>query len=63
MGTESAMSNTIIINGAIYVKEKTSEKKYISICTLCSAFDRCDEPDKDRRITCPDSTHKKHVSE
>jgi len=41
-----------IINGATYVSDKTNPEKYCSICKTCLYKEQCDEPSKERRISC-----------
>lgn len=50
------------INGATYVKPNTKKTSYASICSHCEVADICDEPYKERRISCPDETMKKWLT-
>lgn len=46
------MPKTERINGALYLAGKVNSKEFISICETCKRRESCDEPDKERRITC-----------
>jgi len=58
------MIKTEIINGATYLtKTPKSKLDFIPICENCRARDICDEPSKERRITCPDETYERMHAE
>ena len=40
------------INGALYLQKKADSKDFISICEICKGWELCNEPNKERRITC-----------
>ena len=49
---------TKVVNGATYATVNRPED-YRSICELCDGRIECDEPDKEKRITCPAETFAK----
>ena len=40
------------INGALYLQKDAKSKDFISICEICKERELCDEPNKERSITC-----------
>lgn len=48
---------TEIINRAVYVVKRSSAKDYVPICDYCKKSKHCCEPNKTRRITCPNDTY------
>lgn len=51
------MEKTKVINNATYIEGKISKNNFCSICSLCKGQTVCDEPNKDRRLTCPEKLY------
>lgn len=47
------------INNAMYVAGNPKKETYCSICDICKKRDSCSEPEKKKRLTCPDDIHMK----
>lgn len=51
------MVKTKVINNATYIEGKISKNSFCCICSLCKGLTVCDEPKKDRRLTCPEKLY------